>query len=309
MKKKIIYEFKASTNIWTGSVDRQGDKLITTGVLGSIRWWFEVLVRGIGGSACNPNSTNSTKCNGEKHCVVCELFGCTGWARKFKFEVTDNNQQTKTSQIKKNEVFNMCFTELRPINNEWALLEATLSLISKYGAIGGKTVFKPSDENNRQDAIHHKDYGLIDITTPSKFNNIELGNLKSYITDSRWNKVEHNGFSWASLKNMWFVEGKYLTRQNKEQSEFNRVIGRPEYKQKASENDSWLAGRKATQGKAESKKVFSFKNPPRTFGFINSEEHITFDTIEEKLKEVWGKNYWSMLKGDEIIKKLLEKSI
>ncbi len=52
------YEFKALTDVWTGSVtleEKNGqikektgpDRLITTGLLGSIRWWFEVLVRGL----------------------------------------------------------------------------------------------------------------------------------------------------------------------------------------------------------------------------------------------------------------------
>jgi CRISPR-associated protein Csb2 len=44
------YELKALTDIWTGDANREGNRLITTGLLGSIRWWFEVLVRGLGES-------------------------------------------------------------------------------------------------------------------------------------------------------------------------------------------------------------------------------------------------------------------
>ena len=44
-------------------------------------WWYEALIRSLGGSACDPTKT---KCNQEAHCVVCELFGCTGWSRKFR---------------------------------------------------------------------------------------------------------------------------------------------------------------------------------------------------------------------------------
>ena len=122
-----IYKFHALTDLWTGDVNGKSERLITTGLLGSIRWWFEVLVRGLGGRACDPTDT---KCEDRNHCVVCELFGCTGWARKFRFEVLDkdcniretrNNARTNISpQIKKDDEFSLRFTALRPIcNEEW----------------------------------------------------------------------------------------------------------------------------------------------------------------------------------------------
>jgi CRISPR-associated protein Cmr1 len=133
------YQLRALTDLWTGDVNGKPDHLITTGLLGSIRWWFEVLVRGLGGSACDPTDT---KCEDRNHCVVCELFGCTGWARKFRLEVLDENGDAKAEQIKQNQTFNLRFTPLRPVRGEeLALLDATLRLIAEYGAIGGKTVF------------------------------------------------------------------------------------------------------------------------------------------------------------------------
>lgn len=104
-----VYTIKALTDIWTGDADGKGERLITTGLLGSIRWWFEVLVRGLGGSACDPsledrkNYPRSSRCPAQvnertkdgHHCVVCELFGCTGWARKFRFQVLEENDNVK----------------------------------------------------------------------------------------------------------------------------------------------------------------------------------------------------------------------
>jgi CRISPR type III-B/RAMP module RAMP protein Cmr1 len=150
----IEFTLKALTDIWTGDVNRQGNRLIATGLLGSIRWWFEVLVRGLGGEACDPTlpevrcpASSKTPSEPGHHCVVCELFGCTGWARKFRFEVLDKNGEPKQSQIKAGDIFILRFTELRPIREEeWCLLGLTLRLIAEYGAIGGKTVLKPSDE-------------------------------------------------------------------------------------------------------------------------------------------------------------------
>ena len=73
-----IFTFTAETDLWTGDADRKPDCLKHTGLLGSIRWWFEVVVRGLGGDACDSSDSSETKCKDKNHCVVCELFGCTG---------------------------------------------------------------------------------------------------------------------------------------------------------------------------------------------------------------------------------------
>jgi len=324
------YQFKALTDLWTGSVtleEKNGqisartghDRLITTGLLGSIRWWFEVLVRGLGGSACDPTDT---KCEGRNHCVVCELFGCTGWARKFRFEVLDkngnirearNNAETKISpQIKKDEEFSLRFTPLRPIRGEeWALLDATLRLIAEYGAIGGKTVFKPTDESSRADKLHHKDYGLVQMATPQQYDGTGRDDLGKYL--SKWRKLNHGEFAWASLQHFWCVNGKYLARrQNGNSSSFNCVIGRPEPKQQSGQNDSWIAGRRPDRSnnvEAESKKVLSFKNPARTFGFVkpgrtDADTKKEFEEMKKRLDSVWGLNGWDFLSRDKIIGQL-----
>jgi len=316
------YQLNALTDLWTGSVtleERNGqrkeitgrDRLITTGLLGSIRWWFEVLVRGLDGSACDPSDT---KCGDRDHCVVCELFGCTGWARKFRFEVLDkngnireakNNAETKIShQIEKDEKFSLCFTPLRPIRvEEWTLLDATLRLIAKYGAIGGKTVFKPTDESSRASKLHHKDYGLVQMLTPQQYDGTGRDDLGKYL--SKWRKLNHGEFAWASLEHFWCVNGKYLRREDNNKSTFNQVLGRQEAKnqgqQLATRNDGiagWLAG-----SQQESKKVFSFKDPARTFGFVKP-GLIDFNTMKGRLTNAWGQNGWDFLAGDKIIDQL-----
>jgi CRISPR-associated protein Cmr1 len=338
------YQLRALTDLWTGSVtleEKNGqikektgpDRLITTGLLGSIRWWFEVLVRGLGGNACDPTDT---KCEGRDHCVVCELFGCTGWARKFRFEVLDANGNTKKDQIKRNQDFNLRFTPLRPIRvEEWTLLDATLRLIADYGAIGGKTVFKPTDESRRAGKIHHQDFGIVTIEKvdpPIAVPN--LTEVKKFICEERWrnpeSKTKDVDFSWTSLKFFWFVGGKTLTRENTSASSFNKVLGRKESKacrdcgqvhnppkrcpktkrppKRKSEQlvdpydkkSKWLAG-----SQQKSKKVFSFKNPPRTFGFVKP-GLIDSNDMEQRLTNAWGQNGWVFLTRDEIIDKLFD---
>src|SRR5260370_34540979 len=41
------------TPVWTGGADGRTDRLHLTGIMGSLRWWYEVLVRGVGGYVCS----------------------------------------------------------------------------------------------------------------------------------------------------------------------------------------------------------------------------------------------------------------
>lgn len=282
---------KARSPIWTGDADRKGDRTVTTGLLGSLRWWFEVLVRGLGGSACDPSDSDG-RCpdKNDKHCVVCELFGCTGLARKFRFDVLDESGKIKRDQIKKDETFRFRFTPLRPMREEeWALLDLTLRLIADYGAIGGKTVLKPSEEASRQHLPHHRDYGIVQIEQAPPDACASESALRTYLRDSVWRLVDHRQFAWASLENFWCVRKWFLGRQSAANSAFNQVVGRKEPKQQgqqlrpgANGAERWLAGRQA-----ESKRVFSFKNPPRTFGFVKP-DLLTLGDMRKRLKDVWS---------------------
>ncbi len=294
------WHLKALTDLWTGSVRLEQrnnqlqerivpDRLVLPGLLGSLRWWFEVLVRGLGAAACDPSEVN-TRCPDQqgRRCVVCELFGCTGWGRKFRFEVRDGNGTVMSDQITKNTEFVLRFTPLRPIRpEEWALLDLTIRLIADYGALGGKTVLKPSDEANRSGSPHHRDYGIVRIEQRPNIQPRSQAELEGYVRNGRWRKPPQQDFAWASLTNFWCVKGRYLARQNGSQSTINKVLGRKEPKtqgQQFASNDEanrWLAGRQQ-----ESKKAFSFKEPPRTFGFQRPGA-VSFDVIKDRLRTAW----------------------
>jgi CRISPR-associated protein Cmr1 len=246
-----------------------------------------------------------------------------------------NNKETKISpQIKKDEKFIFRFTPLRPICvEEWALLDATLRLIAEYGAIGGKTVLKPTDEDSRAKEIHHQDFGIVEIVkVDSPITSPNVTEVKKYIREERWRKPESKekdaDLSWASLKFFWFVGGKTLTRENTSASSYNKVLGRKgskacrgcgnvhnppekcpqtkrhprrESEQLVDSGDQvsrWLAG-----SQHESKKVFSFKNPARTFGFVKP-ELFDFNAMKQRLTEAWVQNDWDFLTGDKIINQL-----
>jgi CRISPR-associated protein Cmr1 len=282
---------KALTPIWTGDANGQNGRLVPTGLLGSIRWWFEVVVRGFGGSACDPSPSDAqARCpdGDERHCVVCELFGCAAWARKFRFQVLDEAERTPAASVARNATCKLRFVPLRPIRRaEWALIDVTLRLIAQYGALGGKTVYKPSDEPDRQNCQHHQDYGLVEITRVSQLVDVCLSDLRAHVRGDEWRTVTDNDASWASLEHFWCVQGHYLARQSDDASTFNRIIGRPEPKSQASRNDSWLAGGRARPHlPPESKKVFSFKSPARTFGFVKPGT-MTEEAMRQKLKSAW----------------------
>lgn len=301
---------KAQSPIWTGDADQKGGRMVTTGLLGSLRWWFEVLMRGLGGSACDPVDPNR-RCPVEngKHCVVCELFGCTGWARKFRFDVLDENGKVKRDQIQRNETFRFRFTTLRPIREEeWVLLDLTLRLIAEYGAIGGNTVFKPSDEKDRGKEPHHQDYGLFAVVNRPDLPRMKKQEVKRYLA-SDWRRVKDDDFAWASLQYFWSVKTKYLARQAFGESSFNRVVGRRMKKPRGqqlfrkSQVEQWIAGKQQ-----ESKKVFSFKDPARTFGFVNP-GLLNLDEMRERLKGVWQDlNNEEFLTGPAILDRLLREA-
>lgn len=84
-------KLKTLTPIWTGDIDRDSSALKESSIIGSLRWWCEGIVRGMGGYACTTIQNGSAPCPvspnsaiPDELCPVCQLFGCTGWARRFR---------------------------------------------------------------------------------------------------------------------------------------------------------------------------------------------------------------------------------
>ncbi len=110
--KNSPFKLKTLTPIWTGNIDRDSISIAETGFLGSMRWWYEGIVRGMNGYACDPTEDDAVKrckfdqdayknaiSNGKNVdealkeglkdvCAVCRLFGCTGLAKRFRIEIS-----------------------------------------------------------------------------------------------------------------------------------------------------------------------------------------------------------------------------
>jgi len=281
----VKFNLKALTDIWTGGVERKGEEFHLTGIRGSLRWWYEVLIRALDKYACDPSDENF-RCSldipnadkkkikeGEskledyvkgKICPVCYMFGCTGWGGKFVLRIRDEAAGT---------LFVLEFIEKKKFEpEEVLLLKMALKLIIDYGAIGGRTVLKPADKNqaNIKDRKNYKggihlDYGLIERGRDNNGQNIsnvpDQGELiynknnkeaiKAYLNQFTLNKA--NECDWPDLRNFWFVNGDYIDGPT-HNIIVSRDIGNPkEYEQSATSLQRWLGGKEG-----ESKKIFSF---------------------------------------------------
>ncbi len=87
------------TPVWTGDASRNARRVVGTGLVGSLRWWYEALVRGLGGWACDPTD-DGIRCPPRgaavspdsvllSLCPACQLFGATGWAKSFSMGISD----------------------------------------------------------------------------------------------------------------------------------------------------------------------------------------------------------------------------
>lgn len=110
MNEPLTIKLKTLTPLWTGGIDGKSDRLHATGILGSLRWWYEAVVRGLGGYACDPIEDaciyEPEQAN-KNLCLGCQIFGATGWARRFRLIVEDSTRaegETKTIRATNNRL-------------------------------------------------------------------------------------------------------------------------------------------------------------------------------------------------------------
>lgn len=183
MPECMKIEIMTLTPIWTGGVDGKPDRLQETGIIGGMRWWYEAIVRGIGGYACDPTSDKRCELSGRektheerlaKLCPACYLFGCTGWKRRFRLDVQSNTTvpfQLATLEGKNrfnhwwlSQIFEDCLETKLPFGKlslsftcgEDEVINQTnalLSIMAHIGAAGSKTQygFGQFDWDNKMD--------------------------------------------------------------------------------------------------------------------------------------------------------------
>lgn len=289
-------KLKTLTPLWTGGVEQTCDRLHETGLLGSLRWWYEALVRGLGGYACDPTSNSRCEYDSTKPeppekqlCAACYLFGCTGWARKFRLRVTDSKGCLVEDALNANQSITLHFIELRPLQLEegW-LLSKALWVASTYGALGGKTTLKP-----QRDARKGADYGIV------QWNEVQPliqkpAHLENYLLQFRQVDVGLPDLRW-----FFFVKGTFLWRK-----QINRLIGLPDNGRKIIEQDDYqnfLRGRRGSASQdAISKKLFSFRaNGGRIWGYAR--DAAMRDKIIRDIRAELGQGNYTVKTGKEML--------
>ena len=178
MSDELILDLETLTPIWTGDAFRKGDEIKSSGIMGSVRWWYETINRGLGRKVCNSTSVfSSCKLNGEEFiksilkgklvddvlneqeiCPACKLFGCNDWSGKFRLIVEEYNDKGIDKFISianrrnnyKRKVEGKLFTKEKPLRlhfqaikemsyEERELLKFTLNLIGEWAALGART--------------------------------------------------------------------------------------------------------------------------------------------------------------------------
>jgi CRISPR-associated protein Cmr1 len=243
----LTIKLKTLTPLWTGGVDQTCERLHETGLIGSLRWWYEALVRGLGGYACDP--TDDSPCRDTDHCAACELFGCTGWSRKFRLQALGTSGGLISSPLSKGAEFALRFVELRHLcaKEQWLLAKA-VETAAKWGSIGGRTTRKPQARHGVGD-----DYGLISLKNAPTIE-CSPDTAKTYLNGFPANQREAE---YPDLRCFFFVQGAFLWRE-----EMNTLMQR----------EPFLRGDRGAGNKpAVSKKVFSFRaDSGRIWGFARN---------------------------------------
>lgn len=164
---------KTLTPIWTGGVEGESDRLHETGIIGSLRWWYEAIVRGLGGEACDPTDHTCVLNVDKFHppqsndsvdwrqallhagvCDACQSYGATGWARRYRLRLGEANPvnfsgtlnirprgtQQQRGWFLGPGLWGSITGQVIPKSHfDPAILVVPLELVGQWGAIGGRT--------------------------------------------------------------------------------------------------------------------------------------------------------------------------
>ncbi len=162
MRNELTLELRALTPLWTGDASMKGTRVRETGIIGSLRWWYEAIIRGLGRYACDPTSgacVHEGDTESKDVCLTCQLFGCTGFSRRFRLAVDAQAGAGDPVEVKLRNSANkahrgwriptslpaalrLTITSLHPDGLtafDIAAIRHTLRLLEHYGALGAKT--------------------------------------------------------------------------------------------------------------------------------------------------------------------------
>lgn len=264
MPRTIVVNLRTLAPIWTGDVDRTSEQAKETSLMGSVRWWTEALIRGLGGYACDPTGddrcifdevaygrTEQVEDGLRDVCPACRLFGCTGWSSKLRLLLTDGEGGYEVNLSQSGTPFIMHFVEVKPTEPEerWLLAKA-IWLIARYGSLGGKTPLKPPQP----------DYGLVALASPLRLpTGITRKDVQAWLarmldaSPHMQGRLRRAPSEWPDLRLFFFNTKRWL-----DLGQVNELV--------RVDPSGFLSGRRGV-----SKKVFSFQTVPRFWGHARDE--------------------------------------
>lgn len=160
-EKSLLINLSTLTPMWTGGATGKVDRLHITSLIGSLRWWYEVLVRGVGGKVCDKHSCiyDKNKPN-DGLCDACKIFGTTGYARQFKMDINDEKS-------------------LKVERTKPPIIEISRTISGKPNI--STWYFK--DRNNKDHSHLRGDLSIRIVATNRQFNSQLIGGLIQFIAD------------------------------------------------------------------------------------------------------------------------------
>ncbi|PIU27636.1 type III-B CRISPR module RAMP protein Cmr1, partial [Candidatus Aquicultor secundus] len=267
------------------------DRLHETGIIGSMRWWYEAIVRGLGGYACDPSS-GSCKYDSKEGlaniCLACQIFGCTGYSRRFRLVAGDTSNLGQLIEVKLNKpersdhrgwrvpvnLVDSITLSVLPMHEdglqdfEITALYYTIRLIEQYGALGAKTshgqgVIKVSDWGNLVAKMSVDAWYEELKRRPAKKDNYAAGipSLKNFIG---FTVVIDN--SDINASDLWDVMQLKASKLNRQAWKINK-------------DDMWIPSAPAFRAILRSW-LRNSDNTPRFTGNLNHERHRLMGTTQ-----------------------------
>ncbi|WP_063727526.1 type III-B CRISPR module RAMP protein Cmr1 [Kosmotoga sp. DU53] len=227
----ITFKIKTLTPLWTGGADEKMDRIHETGIIGSIRWWYEAIVRGLGYYVCDPTDLN-IRCPGEvnkkqrkEYCLACLLFGSTGFKRRFRVSLyhpefeSDKSASFKVlsgreHKGKKGGWFinsgysNDYILSVTPLDEDFnsILIQLPLKLAANCGALGAKPqlgygVFNFEEKTELSTARFIESISKISSDEKLKKSDIRLRNKTI------------DSFNYPNIKEMFFAKIRFRTTE------------------------------------------------------------------------------------------------
>lgn len=205
------FRLKTITPLWTGGIKKEADKLHESGIIGNIRWWYETIVRGLGGYACDPTHSS---CNNKNHCISCELFGCTGWARKFRVEIKGEFVQEVRSKfgltcLDSTHRHRGWFVHKGLESNDFSIKLIPLKKINSDEEKILKFLFKVLIERAGFGARNQLGYGIVDYLDEKERISLKIDNLPKFNNSNSPNFL-------PSIKNFFFCHNNVKTNRIEE---------------------------------------------------------------------------------------------